>query len=112
VEAIQERRPAVVHVFLWLGVVLFAVARVASWIPGGVANQIHALGVHPLFGQVRPTDRREREHQHAILDRRGLPRGRFDGFSRLTRNQLIGCLEVARKVIKQENSIGSVNSTI
>ena len=52
------------------------------------------------------------DYGNAILDRRGLPRGRFNGFARLTRNQLIGCLEVARKVIKQENSIGSVNSTI
>ncbi len=52
------------------------------------------------------------DYGNAILDRRGLPRGRFDGFSRLNRNQLIGCLEVGRKVIRQENSIGSVNSTI
>ena len=52
------------------------------------------------------------DYGNAILDRRGLPRGRFDGFSRLNRNQLIGCLEVARRVIRQENSIGSVNSTI
>lgn len=50
VEAVRERRPAVVHVFLWLGVALFTVARLGSWIPGGVANQIHALGVHPLAG--------------------------------------------------------------
>ena len=50
------------------------------------------------------------DYGNAILDRRGLPRGQFDGFSRLTRKRLIGCLEVARKVIRQENSIGSVNS--
>ena len=51
------------------------------------------------------------DYGNAILDRRGLSRGRFDGFSRLNRKQLIGCLEVGRKVIRQENSIGSANST-
>jgi hypothetical protein len=52
------------------------------------------------------------DYGNAILDRRGLPRGRFGGFSRLNRSQLIGCLEAARRVIRQEKSIGSVNSTI
>jgi hypothetical protein len=52
------------------------------------------------------------DYGNAILDRRGLPRGRFDGFSRLNRSQLIGCLEAARRVIREEKSIGSVNSTI
>jgi hypothetical protein len=49
-------------------------------------------------------------HGNAILDRRGLPRGRFDGFSRLNQTQLIGCLEAARRVIRRDKSIGSVNS--
>ena len=52
------------------------------------------------------------DYGNAILDRRGLPRGRFGGFSRLNRSQLIGCLEAARRVIREEKSIGSVNSTI
>lgn len=52
------------------------------------------------------------DYGNAILDRRGLPRGRFGGFSRLNRSQLIGCLEAARRVIREEESIGSVNSTI
>jgi hypothetical protein len=52
------------------------------------------------------------DYGNAILDRRGLSRGRFDGFSRLNRSQLIGRLEVGRKVIRRENSIGSAKSTI
>jgi hypothetical protein len=47
-----------------------------------------------------------------ILTRRGLPRGRFDSFARLSQNGLVGCLERARRVISQEISVGSFNSTI
>ena len=36
---------------------------------------------------------------NAILDRRQLPRGRFDGFEQLQRDRLIGCLEAARRTI-------------
>ena len=49
---------------------------------------------------------------NAILDRRQLPRGRFDGFEQLQRDRLIGCLEAARRTIFRSLSVGSVNSTI
>jgi len=55
VEAVAARRLAVVHVYLGLAVVFFTVARVGGWIPGGVANQVHALGVHPLAGLMAVT---------------------------------------------------------
>jgi hypothetical protein len=49
---------------------------------------------------------------NAVLDRRRLPRGRFDGFEQLERDRLVGCLEAARRTILREQSMGSVNSTI
>jgi hypothetical protein len=50
------------------------------------------------------------DYGNAILDRRGLQRGRFDGFE-LDRERLISHLGIARRRILQETSMASFNST-
>jgi hypothetical protein len=50
------------------------------------------------------------DYGNFMLEQQQLPLGRFNGFSTLSREQLIYHLEVARRVILQEKSISSVNS--
>jgi hypothetical protein len=50
------------------------------------------------------------EYGDGILDKRGLQRGRLDGFAELDQNRLIIQLEAARKRILQEIPMGSLNS--
>ena len=49
------------------------------------------------------------DYGNGILDRRGLQRGRFDGFAALDRKALIIQLEAARKRILQDISMGPLN---
>jgi hypothetical protein len=50
------------------------------------------------------------DYGNGILERRGLQRGRLDGFAELDQNRLIIQLEAARKRILQEIPMGSLNS--
>jgi hypothetical protein len=49
VEAWAVRRPAIIHVLVWLGMALWSVSMIGIWYPEG-GRYFHRMGVHPMGG--------------------------------------------------------------